>query len=85
MYFASYRGLFREYPGEYRGDDNAQCDDYDPRNRPWYTSASSGAKNIIILLDISSSMMNKSQDAITIAISLIYSLGISDNVGVIAF
>jgi hypothetical protein len=39
----------------------------------------------MILIDISSSMISKSQDIITTAISVVSSLSISDNVGVIAF
>jgi hypothetical protein len=56
MYVGSNRGLFREYPGNYHGDDSNKCGDYDPRYRPWYTAAASGAKNVIILIDKSSSM-----------------------------
>lgn len=84
MYFGSNRGVFREFPGNFRGKD-AKCDDYDPRNRPWYTIAASGAKNIMILLDISSSMYNRSQDAINAAVTMVASLSISDNVGVLTF
>jgi hypothetical protein len=56
MYVGSNRGLLREYPGNYHGDDSNTCGDYDPRYRPWYTAAASGAKNVIILIDKSSSM-----------------------------
>ncbi len=39
------------------------CDEYDPRYRPWYTIAASGAKNVIILLDKSRSMQDNGQFA----------------------
>lgn len=58
MYFGSSHGLVRIFPGEYRGVDD-KCDEYDPRTRPWYTIAASGAKNVVILLDKSSSMRSK--------------------------
>jgi hypothetical protein len=31
-------------------------DDYDPRMRPWYIAATSGPKNVVIIIDGSSSM-----------------------------
>ena len=87
MYFGSSRGIFREFPGNYHGNDNNQCDDYDPRYRPWYTIAASGAKNVIILLDKSGSMTKsgKLEVAKNAVASLIDTLSISDNVGIIAF
>lgn len=37
--------------------DDGYCDPtYDPRFRPWYVSAISGPKNVIIILDLSGSM-----------------------------
>lgn len=87
MYLGSNRGLFREFPGNYHGDDNNICDDYDPRYRPWYTIAASGAKNVIILIDKSSSMSEagKLQIAKNAVISMIDTLSISDNLMVIGF
>lgn len=32
------------------------CEDFDPRARPWYQSASSGPKDIVFVLDVSGSM-----------------------------
>jgi von Willebrand factor type A domain len=51
MYFGSVTGAFRIYPA--RPSDNC---DYDPRIRPWYIAASSGPKNVVMVLDISGSM-----------------------------
>ena len=61
------------------------CDEYDPRIRPWYTIAASGSKNVLILIDKSSSMRLKSSDIKTVANTMIDTLSISDNVGVISF
>lgn len=87
MYFGNNRGLFREFPGNYHGNDKDECDDYDPRYRPWYTIAASGAKNVIILLDKSSSMLasGKLEIAKAAVLSVIDTLSISDNIGIIAF
>jgi uncharacterized protein with von Willebrand factor type A (vWA) domain len=87
MYLGSNRGLFREFPGNYHGDNNDVCDDYDPRYRPWYTIAASGAKNVIILIDKSSSMSKAGELEIAknAVISVIDTLSISDNLAVIAF
>lgn len=38
---------------------SGECGEYDPRIRPWYVAASSGPKDVVILLDISSSMQNQ--------------------------
>lgn len=32
------------------------CGDYDPRVRPWYVAASSGPKDVVVIVDISGSM-----------------------------
>ena len=45
-------GVFRIYPGNPK-----KCpSDYDPRLRPWYVAASSGPKDVVLLLDTSGSM-----------------------------
>lgn len=36
--------------------DGDLCVDYDPRYRPWYVTATSGGKNVILFIDISGSM-----------------------------
>lgn len=54
-----YNSLHITYP-YYNSYDSelGTCEDYDPRFRPWYNSATTGAKNVILLIDKSSSMCN---------------------------
>lgn len=57
QYFATVQGVHRTYPAKLwsiSGEDT--CNPYDPRRRPWFVSAASGPKNVILLLDDSSSM-----------------------------
>eukprot|EP00903_Cladosiphon_okamuranus_P018586 g17109.t1 len=54
-YFGSWTGVMRIFPGESRGK---ECGDYDPRVRPWYVAASSGPKDVVIIVDISGSMLD---------------------------
>jgi hypothetical protein len=51
-YFGSHTGVIRLYPGRQAGT----CGQYDPRVRPWYVAASSGPKNVVMVLDTSGSM-----------------------------
>lgn len=51
-YFGSNHGTMQIYPARYA----ERCDNYDPRLRPWFVAASSGPKNIMLLLDVSGSM-----------------------------
>lgn len=87
MYFGNKRGLFRMFPGYFYGTEQMICDEYDPRYRPWYTIAASGAKNVIILLDKSRSMQDSEQfaQAKNAVKNVIETLSISDNIGIIAF
>jgi Mg-chelatase subunit ChlD len=57
MYYGSSNGVFRMYPA---ATDNCVDNDstYDPRVRPWYVAASSGPKDIVLVLDTSGSMYN---------------------------
>lgn len=36
-----------------------ECGEYDPRVRPWYVASSSGPKDVVIVMDISASMMKQ--------------------------
>ena len=55
QYFGSSEGVFTVYPAP----KVSSCDGYDNRLRPWYNGAAvSEPKNIIILLDSSTSMAN---------------------------
>eukprot|EP00485_Elphidium_margaritaceum_P006577 CAMPEP_0202689004 /NCGR_PEP_ID=MMETSP1385-20130828/4377_1 /ASSEMBLY_ACC=CAM_ASM_000861 /TAXON_ID=933848 /ORGANISM="Elphidium margaritaceum" /LENGTH=1091 /DNA_ID=CAMNT_0049344079 /DNA_START=25 /DNA_END=3300 /DNA_ORIENTATION=- len=88
MYFGSINGVFRIFPAS----ENAQTDagayrSYDPRFRPWYVSAASGQKDVIILMDTSGSMreekrMELAKEAVK---SVLRTLGESSYVSVIAF
>lgn len=63
------------------------CGDYDPRFRPWYVTATSGSKNVILLLDISGSMNDnfKLDSAKEALISVVNTLSNNDFVGVVTF
>lgn len=54
MYVGAQNGAFRIYPA--RPLQNENCSKYDPRLRPWYVGGSSGAKVVILMLDISKFM-----------------------------
>ncbi|KAK1735864.1 voltage-dependent calcium channel-like protein [Skeletonema marinoi] len=82
-YFGSHNGLFRKFPGTV----DEECGNYDPRLRPWFVAASSGPKDVVLVLDVSGSMsdygrMDLAKEA---AITVIKTLTISDRVAVIAF
>ncbi|QDZ18890.1 voltage-dependent calcium channel subunit [Chloropicon primus] len=55
-YFGDIYGQYRIYPGYARERDSTGCKAYDPRIRPWYLAASSGPKDVVIVLDVSGSM-----------------------------
>ena len=46
------------YPGSPGKCPNGK-NDYDPRKRPWYVSASSGPKDVVLILDTSGSMKDQ--------------------------
>lgn len=83
MYFGAQNGAFRIYPG-HRG---SNCGGYDPRVRPWYIAASSGPKNILMILDVSGSMNNNFKlDRLKLAAKRIVStLTVADRVAVVPF
>ena len=56
-YIGTSLGSFRAYPTFRQVDpDTGECTDYDPRFRPWYVIATSGAKNVLLMIDTSGSM-----------------------------
>ena len=58
-YIGTSLGSFRAYPTFRQVDEETgECTDYDPRFRPWYVIATSGAKNVILMIDKSGSMLN---------------------------
>ena len=52
MYFGSATGTFRIIPARH----SEVCGVYDPRRRPWFVAASSGPKDVVLVIDISGSM-----------------------------
>ena len=82
MYFGAHDGSFRIFPGRR----SSSCDQYDPRERPWYIAASSGPKNIVLVLDTSGSMAGQRlallQDA---AKRVISTLAVGDRVSIVRF
>jgi hypothetical protein len=82
MHFSAATGMYRIYPA--RPDD--RCFEYDPRIRPFYVAASSGPKNVLLLLDTSGSMdglrMSYMKEA---AERVVDSLAIGDRVAIIPF
>jgi hypothetical protein len=86
-YIGTNLGAFRSYPSTRQIDyETDSCTDYDPRFRPWYATATSGAKNVILLIDTSGSMYGErltlAKDAAT---NVVNTLSNSDFVGVISF
>eukprot|EP00340_Litonotus_pictus_P004382 CAMPEP_0170517622 /NCGR_PEP_ID=MMETSP0209-20121228/3545_1 /TAXON_ID=665100 ORGANISM="Litonotus pictus, Strain P1" /NCGR_SAMPLE_ID=MMETSP0209 /ASSEMBLY_ACC=CAM_ASM_000301 /LENGTH=554 /DNA_ID=CAMNT_0010802911 /DNA_START=101 /DNA_END=1765 /DNA_ORIENTATION=+ len=51
-YVGTYNGVYRNYPGV------NSCKKYDPRIRPWYVGAATGAKNVVLIMD-TSRLMNE--------------------------
>lgn len=67
-----------------------QCNSYDPRIRPWYIAASTGPKDVVILLDISLSMGDpKEMPRLTLAKNaldrLLDTFTFTDYVNIVAF
>ena len=80
-YIANYNGLMKTYPGL-----KLDCSDYDPRFRPWYVTATSGKKNLILMIDTSSSMAGQRiKLAAEAAKSVVQSLGVTDQFAVVTF
>ena len=78
-------GGFRLYPSATAPRVDGQCEAYDPRIRPWYVSATTGPKNLIMVLDISGTMQFKLGRVKEAANKIITSLGTVDFVGIVAF
>jgi hypothetical protein len=81
QYVGINKGYHRQYPASLR------TGTYDARSRPWYTGASSGPKDVVLVLDISGSMaefdrISLMKDA---AKTVLASLTINDYVNVVVF
>ena len=93
QYFGTVQGVHRTYPARLWTVEDEQCKPYDPRRRPWFISAASGPKNVMILLDDSSSMSiveegetrQRMQIAADAAADVIETLTANDYIGVIRF
>lgn len=83
-YFGAHDGLYRSVPALHQVKD--VCGEYDPRRRPWFVAASSGPKNVVIIIDVSKSMdppwINVTRDA---AATIVDTLTVADTFIVIAF
>lgn len=81
--FGAEDGVFRRIPARH----SEECGWYDPRPRPWYTSAHSVPKEVVIAIDLSHSMnvgnqLTIARDAASIIID---TLAVLDRVAVITF
>lgn len=91
IYYGSSTGVLANYPGilwPRESQESTDCGNlYDPRVRPWYMSASTGPKNVILIIDKSGSMrtanrIGASKDA---AKAVLNSLTHADYVGLVLF
>mmetsp|Transcript_38891 Transcript_38891/g.40312 ORF Transcript_38891/g.40312 Transcript_38891/m.40312 type:complete len:568 (-) Transcript_38891:69-1772(-) len=80
-FIGTYNGLYRNYPGV------QSCGSFDPRVRPWYVGAATGAKNVVLIMDISGSMNEggKMDIAKEAAKKVVDSLNNFDWIGVVTF
>jgi uncharacterized protein YegL len=91
QYFGSLSAVFRQYPASISTGSGGYCSSYDPRIRPWFTTAASGPKNVILVLDKSGSMTTSYQDstrwdvAVEAASAVIQSISSVDWLGVVTF
>ena len=69
--------------------DKGMCNSYDPRFKDWYTSAATGPKDIVIVLDKSGSMGSGDPPRISLAydaaMAIIDTFGAFDFVGIVLF
>ncbi|CAB3365530.1 Hypothetical predicted protein [Cloeon dipterum] len=85
QYFGSAKGFMRTYPGM-KWKMNDEVDLYDCRMQPWYISAVSCSKEVVILLDTSGSMTGmRFSIARLVAHSLLDTFTSNDFVTVLAF
>ena len=85
QYFGSSQGLIRLYPArEWDTNFAGFYNDYDPRVRNWYIAATSGPKDVIIVVDCSLSMSGKKFEiAKSVAKAVIDTLTSHDYVNVV--
>jgi hypothetical protein len=82
MFFGSETRHFRQYPSQYQ----KTCGNYDPTIRPWFVAASSGPKNVALVLDTSKSMMGKPLELLKEAAKrIVQTLTVADRVTIVTF
>mmetsp|Transcript_24982 Transcript_24982/g.51235 ORF Transcript_24982/g.51235 Transcript_24982/m.51235 type:complete len:770 (-) Transcript_24982:208-2517(-) len=81
-YFGAHNGMFRMLPAS-----REECYGYDPRRRPWFVAASSGPKDLVLVLDTSGSMNDYGRlDLLKeAAITVIETLSVADKVAIVTF
>jgi Mg-chelatase subunit ChlD len=82
-FFGTSNGMFRIWPAQH----SEVCGVMDTRIRPWFVAASSGPKDVVILIDKSGSMheLNRWNLAVNAAKSVINTLTIGDHFNVVLF
>ncbi|EJK76792.1 hypothetical protein THAOC_01427 [Thalassiosira oceanica] len=82
-YFGAHDGIFRKIPAHHQ----EVCGEYDPRKRPWYVAASSGPKDVILVIDVSGSMGNHGRLSLAkeAATTVIETLTVADRFAIIPF
>jgi len=82
-YFGAHNGLFRKIPSTLQ----EECGQYDPRTRPWFVAASSGPKDVVLVIDVSGSMddYRRIDLAKEAAITVVDTLTVADRVAIVAF
>jgi Mg-chelatase subunit ChlD len=83
MYFGSSAGSFRIIPARH----SEVCGVYDPRRRPWFVAASSGPKDVVIVIDVSGLMLDYGRLTLAkeAAVTLVDTLTVADRVAVVSF
>ncbi len=84
VYFGAHNGVFRMTPAKHQ----STCWEFDPRGRPWFVAASSGPKDVVLVLDISLHMDHhddRFQRAKDAAIMVIDTLTVVNTIAVIVF
>ncbi|XP_077546416.1 voltage-dependent calcium channel subunit alpha-2/delta-3-like isoform X2 [Haemaphysalis longicornis] len=84
QFFCSSTGFIRLYPARKWPEDNP--DMYECRTRPWYVQAAASAKDVVILLDGSGSMMGlRKEIARNVIVNILDTLTENDYVSILRF